>query len=353
MIDLYRVNTREAQAMMLDVLQVGLVPYLQSSPGCGKSAITRAVSNSLNTKLIDHRLSTSEPTDMTGLPHFRADGTAAFAPFPELFPLDDTPIPVGNNGWMLFLDEFNSASREVQASAYKIILDRMVGQRNLHPNVAMVAAGNLDSDRAITNKLSTAMQSRLIHIELELVFDIWMEDVAIKMNYDPRIIAYLNFNKAALMDFDPNHKEKTFCCPRTWEFINRLLGNKPTVNDNHTSLFAGTITSGIAAEFVTYNQIYKDLVSIPAILAAPLHAPLPIAANAQWACITNMMSSITDDNFEHLASYANRFTITFRVLFFRTVLIRHPQLRRHPAFAGAMADVARYMNQDMQTLAAP
>lgn len=345
MIDFYRVNTRDAQAMMLDVLQVGLVPYLQSSPGCGKSAITSILNDSLNTKLIDHRLSTSEATDMTGLPHFLPDGTAAFAPFPELFPLESTPLPQGKNGWMLFLDEFNSASREVQAASYKVILDRMVGQRPLHPNVAIVAAGNLDTDRAITNKLSTAMQSRLIHIELELDFDIWMEDVAIKMNYDPRIIAYLSFNKSALMDFNPNHKEKTFCCPRTWEFMNRLLGNKPTVTDNHAALFAGTITSSVAAEFVTYNQIYKDLVSIQTILAAPHNAPLPVAANAQWACITNMMSNITDSNFEHLAEYANRFTITFRVLFFRTVLIRHPQLRRHPAFAGAMAEVARYMNQ--------
>lgn len=347
MIDLYRVNTRQAQSMMVDILQVGLVPYLQSSPGMGKSSIAANISDQLNTKLIDHRLSTSEPTDMTGLPYFKPNGTAAFAPFEEMFPLENTPLPEGKNGWMVLLDEFNSASRETQAAAYKIILDKMVGQIPLNENVALVAAGNLDTDRAITNKMSTAMQSRLVHLELHLDHEIWLEDVALAQSYDPRIIAFLNYNKPALMDFKPDHKEKTFCCPRTWEFMNRLVQNKPVIKDEHAALFAGTITSGIAAEFVTYNQIYRDLVDIKTILAAPVHAPLPETAQAQWACITNLMSNITKDNFEHLSIYANRFTITFRVLFFRSILIRQPALRNHPAFASVMSEVARYMTSNV------
>ena len=65
-------------------------------------------------------------------------------------------------GWLLFLDEFNSASVAVQAASYKIVLDRMVGKGHLHKNVAVVCAGNLESDGAIVEQMSTPLQSRLV-----------------------------------------------------------------------------------------------------------------------------------------------------------------------------------------------
>lgn len=39
-----------------------------------------------------------------------------FMPF-NIFPLENTPLPKGKNGWLLFLDEFNSAPKDVQAAA--------------------------------------------------------------------------------------------------------------------------------------------------------------------------------------------------------------------------------------------
>jgi MoxR-like ATPase len=179
----------------------------------GKSSIMRSVSNELGLHMIDHRVSTSEPTDATGLPHF-VNGKARFAPFDELFPLQDAPVPVGKQGWMLFLDEFNSGNKSVEAAFYKLILDRMTGQHPLHDQVVITAAGNLDTDRAITSPQSTAMVSRMVHLEMVLSHKEWMEDVALKENYDSRIIAYLSQFDSHLMDFKPDSKGVPFCCPR-------------------------------------------------------------------------------------------------------------------------------------------
>ena len=74
----------------------------------------------------------------------------------------------------------------VQAAAYKLVLDRQVGIHNLHPYCAVVAAGNLATDKAIVNSLSTAMQSRVIHLEMQVNFDQWLQNVALKQNYDKR-----------------------------------------------------------------------------------------------------------------------------------------------------------------------
>jgi hypothetical protein len=340
--NIYRCTPRQIQGFIEDVFFAGLVPFVRSSPGMGKSSIFRKVSDKLNLKMIDHRLSTSEPTDLSGLPQF-VDGYARFAPFAELFPLENTPIPNGKDGWCVFLDEYNAATKQVRAASFKLLLDKMVGQHPLHPQVVIGMAGNLDTDRSITSIISTAEQSRLIHLEMMLNFGEFMEDVAILNNWDPRIIAYLNQYESKLMDFRPDHDERTFCCPRTWEFVHRLIVDRE-VTDNMAPLLAGTITSGTAVEFVQFCQIYKNLVTIRQILADPKVCPVPWDVNLKWATISHMMEKVTEDNFDDLSTYANRFDLAFRVLFFRSAMIRHKHLRQHPAFSKAMIELSRYLN---------
>ena len=342
-LNVYRCTPRQARSHIMDCMYAGVVPFLQSSPGMGKSSIVKSIGKDLRLKVIDHRLSTSAPEDLSGLPRFDEDGKARFAPFADLFPLEDTPIPAGHDGWLLFLDEFNSASKAVQAAAYKLILDNETGQFKLHPNVAIVCAGNLTTDRAITNNLSTAMQSRVIHIEMQVSFDEWLYDVALPQDYDQRIIAYLNFKNGSLMDFRPDHNEKTFCCPRTWEFMNKLIKDKP-VTDEKTSLYAGCITSGEAVEFVQFTQVYANMVKLEEVLKDPTGTPIPSDLSTRWAVISMIMSKADDNNFDELATYANRFDMTFRILFYRSVMVRQEQLRSHPAFARAMSELSRYLN---------
>lgn len=341
--NLYRCTPRQTRKFIKECLYAGLVPFVQSSPGMGKSSIMRSVADELNLKLIDHRLSTSSPEDLSGLPRFNEAGYAEFAPFANLFPIEGMPLPTGKQGWMVFLDEFNSASKAVSAASYKLILDKMTGQHNLHENVVLTAAGNLSTDRAITNPISTAMQSRVVHLEMEINHEEWLYDVALKEGYDSRVIAYLNQFPAKLMDFRPDHNEKTFCCPRTWEFTNRLIQNK-TVTDETAVLLAGTITSGVAVDFVQFTKVFHTMVTVNEIRQDPEHCRLPQDAGTKWAVISHMMEKITEENFGDLSTYADRFTLDFRILFYRSVLIRQPMLRQHPVFIRAMSQMSRYLN---------
>ena len=349
--NIYRCKPRQARRFIVDCIQAGLVPSLISSPGVGKSTICRSIAKDFRLKLIDHRLSTSEPTDMTGLPRFMPNGRARFAPFEDLFPLEGDPIPEGFDGWMLFLDEANAAPRGVQAACYKIVLDRMIGQFRLHPNVVMVMAGNLATDRAIVNPLSTAMQSRLIHIEMEVDFEQWLEDVALRENYDPRIIAFLSQFPSKLMDFRPDHHERTFCCPRTWEFVQRLVTepgtNKPRpVDDEMAILLTGAVTSGVAMEFVEFTKVYADMISTAQIRKDPLKCPLPKNTSLKWAVIMHMMEKLDAKSFEDLAIYADRFDLPFQILFYRSALVRQPGLREHPEFGKHAQKIIKYLSAD-------
>ena len=341
--NMYQCTPRQVKAFVTDVIYAGLVPFVQSSPGTGKSSVMRAIAREEGLCLIDHRLSTSAPEDLSGLPRFNKEGYAEFAPFADLFPIVGTEVPAGKNGWMLFLDEFNSAPKSVQAASYKLILDKMVGQKHLHENVVICAAGNLATDRAIVNPISTAMQSRVVHLMMQISFEEWLYDVALPQKYDARIIAYLSQYPSKLMDFRPDHNEKTFCCPRTWEFMNALIKGKPVTADK-AALYAGTITSGVAVDFIQFTAVFATLVGINEILADPENCRIPQDNSSKWACIAAMMEKITDVSFTGLATYANRFPLDFRILFYRSCMVSHPTLRQHPAFIRALTELNRYLN---------
>ncbi|ANJ65266.1 putative AAA domain protein [Erwinia phage vB_EamP_Rexella] len=342
---LYRASPRKTKKFIMQCLDAGRVPYVRSSPGMGKSSLCAEIAKLASLELIDHRLSGSGPEDLNGLPRFNEAGMAEFSPFEGLFPLDTTPLPAGMNGWLLLLDEFNSAPKEVIAAAYKLLLDRMVGQRKLHPSVYIVCAGNLDTDRAIVNPIGTAMQSRVIHIEMEVNASEWMEDVAIKKRYSKEIIAFLGQYPSKLMDFAPNHVDKTFCCPRTWEFVDDLM-KAGGIDEDNVGLYAGTITSGVAVDFFNFTKVYKDVITVSEIVANPLTCRAPTSLNIAWATVSGMIEAINVDNFDALCGYAEaRLPLDMRILFFRAMLIRDPALRHHSRFPAVASAVAKYLNE--------
>lgn len=336
------VTPKQMKKAVARVMRAGLVAFMRGSPGIGKSAIARSLAEEFNLKLIDHRMSTSAPEDLSGLPHFNERGEAVFAPFAELFPLENTPLPDGKDGWLLFLDEFTSAHKDVQAAGYKLVLDKMTGQHKLHPNVAIVCAGNKETDRAIVNKLGTAMQSRLVTLELDISFDEWLTEVALPQKYDSRIVAFLSMYPAKLFDFKPDHEGNTFCCPRTWEFMDRLV-NGEEVTDMDAPLFGGTITNSVGVEFITFCALYKQLVTINEIIKDPKTALIPADNALKWATISHLFEKTDKDNIDDVVDYILRYSSTFQVLFFRGLLIRKPDLKSSKAFARGAAAIGKYL----------
>lgn len=337
---IYECSPRQVREFVLDALYAGLVPIIQSPPGMGKSAIVKSIFRQLNLFPIDHRVSTSDPTDFNGLPGF-SNGKAVFHPFEEIFPVEDTPIPDGYEGFGIFLDEFNSGAKMVQAACFKLALDRMVGQRKLHPLSVIVMAGNLDTDGGITTPLSTPMRSRLVHIRMRIDFKEWLEDVAYAEDYDHRIIGYLNYKPEMLMHHNPKESSVTFYCPRTWEFMNALIkGNE--ILDRKIPLYAGAISTGAAVDFVQFSKV--KLTEITEIVSDPHGTAIPLEKAARWATISMLASKVDKNTFGPCSTYVSRYGIEFKILFFRMVSAKHPELHGHPDMIQAMVELSKYTN---------
>jgi len=232
----------------------------------------------------------------------------------DTFPLEDDPIPEGYKGWLILFDEFPSAPMSVQAAAYKIVLDKMVGQHKLHPKVAMMAAGNLLTDRAIVNRISTALQSRMIHFELIVNAKDWFY-WAQQNDIDHRIVSFLQFTPDLLHKFDPDHTDHTFACPRTWHFQSDIIKPWKEITFKKLPVMAGTITEGIAREFVGYCEIFESLPTIKDILSGPKTFSIPDNEPSIMHAISGLISSYAQvDNMDVLIHAIERLPVEFQII---------------------------------------
>lgn len=323
-----KVNILQAKELIVTYIKAGLVTMLVGSPGCGKSDLVRQIAEEFNLKVIDLRLAQCDPTDLNGFPNVMGD-RAGYLPM-NTFPLEGDPIPEGYSGWLLFMDEFNSAPSGVQAAAYKITLDKMVGQYKLHPKLAMVCAGNLETDNAIVNPMSTAMQSRLAHIELEFDFRIWLNWCA-EHGFDYRINSYINFAPKQANTFSPDHTDHTFACPRTWGFANNILRQIDIGSSIIRPALSGVITEGVAREFLVHCQIHETLPKIPAIIANPDGIVVPSEPGTIWAMTGSIAQHLDKTNAVPLVKYIKRFPKEFQVVCVRETVRRNKTMLADPA----------------------
>ena len=261
---------------------------------------------------------------------------ACYVPM-DTFPVEGDAIPVNTetnapySGWLLFLDEFNGASISVQAAAYKLVLDRMVGLYHLHKNVAIVCAGNLETDNAIVNPMSTAMQSRLVH--LELVSDVVeFTDWCAANNVDHRISDYVRFKPGNVYSFSPDHTDHTYACGRTWEFANRILGVTTGLDDpDLLPMLSGAISEGVAREFIGFCKIYQDLPKPREIEMSPDTIKVPVEPSILFALTGSISHNANKDNFSQFMKFVTRLPVEFQVVTLRETVRRNKSMMGHPA----------------------
>ncbi len=138
--------------------------FIWGPPGIGKSQVVAQVAREENLDLTDVRAVLLDPVDLRGLPHINGN-RASWCP-PDF-------LPEQGHG-VLFLDELNAAPPLVQAACYQLILDRRLGEYVLAPGWSIVAAGNRDTDRAVTHRMPSALANRFAHLDFEVDVGEWL-----------------------------------------------------------------------------------------------------------------------------------------------------------------------------------
>jgi hypothetical protein len=172
--------------------------------------------------------------------------------------------------------------------------------------------------------MGTAMQSRLVHLELQTDIKAWV-DWASKNGLDHRIISYVQHKPENLHKFDAKHNDKTFACPRTWEFASKLIINEPGNLKDYTALLCGTVGKGAGREFIAYSNMYTKLPSFDDIRQDPDGAALPDEPAVRYAVAHLIAAYVTEQNFDSVFPYIKRLPVEFETITLQNVIHRNKE----------------------------
>ena len=319
-------------------LPLNTVPpvMLWGAPGVGKSQAIRQLAKTIeqNTNkkvsVTDVRLLLFNPIDLRGIPTSNADKTLAVWLKPQIFQMDGSNEVIN----ILFLDEISAAPQSVQAAAYQITLDRVIGE-----------------DKSVAFKMPKALANRVLHIEVEGNFNSWKE-WAIRSGINEKVIGFLSFRRNYLMGFDSSSDDLAFATPRSWEMVSKLLNHVNEDIDKMYSLVAGLVGCGVAVEFRTWAQVYHQLPDTKDIFDGKM-PPLPSNTDAMYALTSSMVAYAREHKNEmhriaNSISYANKMPPDFSAILLKDYMYIEKnykeQLMSIPEFAIWLRSKGRLIN---------
>ncbi|MFA5583019.1 MAG: hypothetical protein WDA09_02300, partial [Bacteriovoracaceae bacterium] len=195
----------------------------------------------------------------------------------------------------------------------------------------VIAAGNRESDKAVTHRMPSPLANRFIHLDFEVDQKDW-ERWAVQNKIMPEVVAFIRFRPELLHSFDPKkHNEKAFPTPRSWEFVSKILGTKPSKKIEF-ELLKGTVGEGAAIELLAFLKLFRQIPSPDAIIMNPTAANVPTDPATLYAICGALSRKATAKNFENLTKYFSRLPAEFSVLAVRDCIALDAKLTETEAF---------------------
>ncbi|WP_461365285.1 AAA family ATPase [Candidatus Darwinibacter acetoxidans] len=282
-------------------LQAGVPILAWGPPGVGKTAVITALAESLALPLEVVLASIREPADFSGLPVIREDGVKMEAPaWARRLAREGKGI--------LFLDEISTAPPAVQAALLRVVLDRVVGDLELPPGVAVVAAANPPEQAAGGWDLSPPLANRFCHLTWTLDSGAWIDGMiqgwpaprfeALPEGWEKGIpasrslvAAFIRHRPHLLLQVPGSEDQagKAWPSPRSWEMAARLLAASSD-DDVAAILVSGCVGDGAAMEFLTWRRDL-DLPDPEAVLREPEKFTIPKRGDQAFAILTAVVTA--------------------------------------------------------------
>ncbi|MFI6442213.1 AAA family ATPase [Streptomyces sp. NPDC050759] len=296
-------------AVALEALGVavsaGVPVVLWGSPGTGKTSAVVALAEALGWPVEVVIGSIREPSDFAGLPVVDG-GTVRLAA-----PAWAQRLAEAQHG-LLFLDELTTAPPAVQAAMLRIVLERVVGDIQLPPQVRVVAAANPPGEAADGWDLAPPLANRLVHLDWTIDAKQVAQGMAagfpqpsFLLPEGPPDPTYRSVAKSAVAGFLQARPElvlqvptsvtaasRGWPSPRSWESVATLLGAceaakaPPEVLE---TLVVGAVGEGPGIEFLSWLAD-SDLPAPEAVLEAPGEFVLPSRSDRAFAVLTAVVS---------------------------------------------------------------
>ncbi|PLT84547.1 AAA family ATPase [Mediterraneibacter gnavus] len=185
--------------------------FIWGAPGIGKSALVEKFADEVGLPCVSLLGSQLAPEDIIGIPQIQ-DEVSTFLP-PKMIARKEP--------YVLFLDELNACSQEVQKAFYSLIHERRIGEYHLPEGSIVIGAGNRAQDSAIVKTMSSALINRMFHVQLKADPAQWL-NWAYEENLHPWVINYITQRPDHLFS-EPPKTEEPYSTPRSWHMLSDAL----------------------------------------------------------------------------------------------------------------------------------
>ena len=206
----FNVSQSELLEVLLNIAPIRPV-FIWGAPGIGKSALVQKFADEVGLTCVSLLGSQLAPEDIIGIPQIRGN-TSEFLP-PKMIARSDP--------YVLFLDELNACSQEVQKAFYSLIHERRIGEYHLPKGSVVIGAGNRTQDGAIVKTMSSALVNRMFHVQLVAKPQEWL-NWAYDANIHPWVIDYITQRPDHLFS-EPPKNEEPYSTPRSWHMLSDAL----------------------------------------------------------------------------------------------------------------------------------
>ncbi len=243
-------NQSELLEILLNIAPVRPV-FIHGAPGIGKSALVEKFAEEVGLPCVSLLGSQLAPEDIIGIPQIQ-DGVSVFLP-PKMIARKEP--------YVLFLDELNACSQEVQKAFYSLIHERRIGEYHLPKGSVVIGAGNRTQDSAIVKTMSSALINRMFHVQLKVDTGQWIA-WAKENNVHPWVIDYISQRPDHLFS-EPPKNEEPYSTPRSWHMLSDALkeykaGEKEVPQKVLQILTNGMLSSSHASMFMAYTKQLKN-----------------------------------------------------------------------------------------------
>lgn len=240
--------------------------FIWGPPGVGKTSLVQLFAESVGLECISLLGSQIAPEDVIGVPQIAGE-KSFFCP-PRTIARDQP--------YVLFLDELNACSQEVQKAFYSLIHEHRIGEYKLPRGSVVIGAGNRAQDSAIVKPMSSALINRMIHVVIRVDHRQWL-DWAYANGIHPIVIEYIQLRPDHLWVVPPKHEEP-FSTPRSWHTLSDALhcfGNDINkVNDQQLEAVAmGCLSSSHAIQFRGFIKVARNKYALSAIIKGDARWP--------------------------------------------------------------------------------
>ena len=256
------ITPTELSRLLLNVAPTRTV-FIWGPPGIGKSALVEQFALEVGLDCVSLLGSQLAPEDLIGVPKIEGE-RSIFCP-PRIIARDEA--------YLLFVDELNACSFEVQKAFYSLINDRRLGEYRLPSGSVVVGAGNRAQDQAIVKPMSSAMMNRMLHVELKPTVRDWLH-WAYANGIHEWVIQYVETRPDHLW-IAPPKTEQVFTTPRSWHILSDALRSygSQILAEEVDLLAGGCLSPQHARSFAAFVKNLQGKLRIDLILRGD--QPLP------------------------------------------------------------------------------